>query len=196
MALSPLSPSSLNTKLCASPSLNLQSFLDMAEAKPSSPLKADPMTTPHAEDEINWDEGHSSPFVSEMIPEEGTARKLSNKRELTSTTLDFSPSKQLKMESASFEICEDDTSMPAQDEPTPRPSPAKKDSTANLATLEDALQIDDTSMANDDTEGIDDTCFSAFSEIPNMDMTRFARMGNNSPLKNSTIDQVRTLLSY
>jgi hypothetical protein len=166
----------------------------MAEVKVLSPSKSEPMAIAQAEDEIHWEEGRSSPFSTEVVLEEGTVRKTSGKRELTNMTLDFSPSKQLKMEAASFEICEDHTSMTAREESTPCPSTIQKNSITSLSAVEDTLLIDDTVMANEEEEeGIDDTCFSAFSEIPNMDMTKFARMGNNSPFKNSVMDQVRTI---
>lgn len=37
---------------------------------------------------------------------------------------------------------------------------------------------------------IDDTCFSNFSEVPNTDMTAFARLGQHSPTKQMMFDQV------
>jgi hypothetical protein len=40
----------------------------------------------------------------------------------------------------------------------------------------------------DDT--LDDTCYSAFSEIPNTDMTAFARLGQRSPTKFGAMDEV------
>jgi hypothetical protein len=40
---------------------------------------------------------------------------------------------------------------------------------------------------------VDDSCFSTFSEIPNMDMTKFA-MTRNSPTKHSMLEQVRLWL--
>ena len=56
----------------------------------------------------------------------------------------------------------------------------------------DALLLDTTAMTfHDADENVDDTCFSAFSEVPNMDMTRFAQlgrlgvMGGGSPTKTS-----------
>ncbi|OCK86334.1 hypothetical protein K432DRAFT_284882 [Lepidopterella palustris CBS 459.81] len=49
--------------------------------------------------------------------------------------------------------------------------------------------IDDSEFNPDATSmTMDDTCFSAFSEVPNMDMTKFAMM-RNSPTKPSILDQ-------
>jgi len=59
---------------------------------------------------------------------------------------------------------------------------------SNVPIFEDLeFNPDATSMT------IDDTCFSTFSEIPNMDMTKFDMMGN-SPTKHSMLEQVRPWL--
>jgi hypothetical protein len=82
--------------------------------------------------------------------------------------------------------------MPKSPEKEPVVSPNKH--SASIATLpaDDIESIDGAALNGDDT--IDDTCFSAFSEIPNMEMTRFARMGSQSPSKRSVIaDQVYLL---
>ncbi|KAF2837798.1 hypothetical protein M501DRAFT_995033 [Patellaria atrata CBS 101060] len=44
----------------------------------------------------------------------------------------------------------------------------------------------------DEQTNIDDTCFSAFSEIPNADMTQFARLGQGSPAKTFNMDTAQT----
>lgn len=49
-----------------------------------------------------------------------------------------------------------------------------EESQQDMTQLGDDIEIDNT---------IDDTCFSTFSEIPNTDMTAFARLGQRSPSK-------------
>lgn len=60
--------------------------------------------------------------------------------------------------------------------------------------MDDFSRLDDTEFNPDGPEAtsvdIDDTCFSAFSEMPNLDMTKFAFM-RKSPTKNGLFDQVR-----
>ncbi|KAF2673594.1 hypothetical protein BT63DRAFT_476090 [Microthyrium microscopicum] len=62
--------------------------------------------------------------------------------------------------------------------------------TTHETEAEEDLLIDQTDMTfmtaapEQDREGdVDDTCFSTFSEVPNMDMTNFAQLGNRSPTK-------------
>ena len=46
-----------------------------------------------------------------------------------------------------------------------------------------------------EAESVDDTCFSAFSEVHNADMTKFAQLNGCSPTKSFNImDQVTPLL--
>jgi hypothetical protein len=63
----------------------------------------------------------------------------------------------------------------------------------NMAELDDT-RMDDTEFNPDGPElsslDIDDTCFSAFSEMPGVDMTKFAVL-RNSPTRNGLLDQVR-----
>jgi peptidoglycan hydrolase CwlO-like protein len=63
----------------------------------------------------------------------------------------------------------------------------------NMAELDDT-RMDDTDFNPDGPElsslDIDDTCFSAFSEMPGVDMTKFAVL-RNSPTRNGLRDQVR-----
>jgi hypothetical protein len=66
-------------------------------------------------------------------------------------------------------------------------------STVTSNEISDALM--DGAYSHAETDGdsnIDDTCFSTFSEVPNMDMTNFAALGKRSPTKSSIFgDQVR-----
>jgi hypothetical protein len=147
-----------------------------------------PAVVNSATDETNWEDGPSSPFVTELPVGETSTNKVSVE-DMTTMTLDLTPSRQLKMESAPFQICEDASSMPNPVESTPVVASVKKASSVATIPADDTHSLDGVTTAEDDN--IDDTCFSAFSEVPNMDMTRFARMGNQSPSKHSTIlDQV------
>src|SRR5262249_35305437 len=47
----------------------------------------------------------------------------------------------------------------------------------------------DTSVMSVEDANIDDSCYSAFSEVPNDDMTAFARLGQRSPTKLSFNEQ-------
>lgn len=53
----------------------------------------------------------------------------------------------------------------------------------------DVLEAMNTTIDDDDDANIDDTCFSTFSQVPNTDMTTFARLGQ-SPIKQPVFDQV------
>ncbi|KAF2731841.1 hypothetical protein EJ04DRAFT_514308 [Polyplosphaeria fusca] len=63
---------------------------------------------------------------------------------------------------------------------------------SNLIDVDDLGAGDDTEFNPDGPDftsaDIDDTCFSAFSEMPNLDMTKFAFM-RKSPTKNGLVDQ-------
>lgn len=58
-----------------------------------------------------------------------------------------------------------------------------------VATVDETDVGDITEMTFQEDQTIDDTCFSAFSEVPNTDMTAFARLGQRSPAKSVMADQ-------
>jgi hypothetical protein len=168
--LSPLTPTALNSK---SPASALEPG-SIASKMPGVLQKLD---------DITWDEETSSPFVTELAMDE--APKSSPLKKM-SIIEDNSPSVQLRLEAAPFTICEDETSMPPPKSTVPlsMASPLKN----STATLDS--EVPD---SNDDVEeNVDDTCFSAFSEVPNADMTRFSQLGQRSPTKQLIFDnQVR-----
>jgi hypothetical protein len=204
MALTPLSPAVLNTKISPSTSI-----LEIdTPSKTMAPSRMDvtpskPVQVTNEEDEMCWDDGPSSPFVTTFEGAESRKASAQLPAQDLDLDLDMTPSEQLQMESAPFSICEDETNTPMECEVEP-PTPATVRGTPATTTFhsvqntpvafpsivqqapsfpaktEDMEVFDDTMLGGDDT--IDDTCFSAFSEIPGMDMTRFARMGE-SPSK-------------
>jgi hypothetical protein len=59
-------------------------------------------------------------------------------------------------------------------------------------SLQTENELHDTSSSTATEEAnVDDTCFTAFSEIPNADMTQFAKLGTSSPSKSGLGDMVR-----
>jgi hypothetical protein len=208
MSLSPLSPSAVNTKNPLSPII-LFSTPQTSSKMALSPEKPKPESvspSPQIEAENgNWNEESSSPFVTELpviernvSPSPSAQGTLRGRR---STVEDFSPSgtltanAQLRMEATPFEICEDITSTP----PVVRPQESQLHQqllNPQLESPESSELLDMTAMTITDEEaGIDDTCFSTFSEVPNVDMTKFARLANQSPSKSGYMSvQVRISL--
>jgi hypothetical protein len=142
--------------------------------------------------DIEWDEGKSSPFVTELAMDDPPASKSSPLKTIIDASPikmamdDNSPSVQLRLEAAPFTICEDETSMPPPKSTVPL-------SLASPLKISTAALDSDATDNDDQEENIDDTCFSAFSEIPNADMTRFSQLGQRSPTKQLTFDnQVRS----
>jgi hypothetical protein len=155
-------------------------------AMPPPPLPASKAVT--IEDEVEWDEP-SSPFMTEIGVDGTVSEKMHSaapSRDITET-FPLSPSSQLKREAAPFTICEDETSTPVNQTPTPAALPSKPVMATNV---EDASELmDNTTLTTGEEANIDDTCYSTFSEIPNMDVTKFTRMG--SPSKQNVLqDQV------
>lgn len=159
----------------------------------ATPSKNKPVAIHHEEDDLDWDDGPSSPFVTELAVAADTGLGLPSTRDLTNLTLDLTPSRQLRMESEPFNICEDETSMSPhqQMDSTVLFSPSK-----TVEKVEEPHFADNTEVMEEEGDmTIDDTCFSAFSEVPNLDMTRFARIGQ-SPTKSSIVmDQVSSWTS-
>jgi len=57
------------------------------------------------------------------------------------------------------------------------------------------IEMEATSIDMEEDGNIDDTCFTAFSEVPNTDMTAFARLGQRSPFKQPMFEQVTNTLA-
>ena len=69
--------------------------------------------------------------------------------------------------------------------------------TENEVSVMDGMIMENTEYNPDGPDftsldmGMDDTTFSTFSEMPNVDMTKFAAIGRQSPTRNELYDQVR-----
>jgi hypothetical protein len=192
MTLAPLTPSHLNSKKqvdTASPAFY--------STPPTSNRMAQALVA--CDGEIDWNEDTSSPFLSELTADEKAATPLivennSPKKSPMRETLSqpqLSPSAQLKLDPTPFEICEDETSMPSpigtvteKSIMSPRKHILPDVFSAPVFQDESSELLGDTTyMTTNDDANIDDTCFSTFSEVPNADMTVFARLGQRSPLK-------------
>jgi hypothetical protein len=181
------------------------------------PVKTMPSLVPSNldEDEIDWDEGPSSPFLTE-IPESHNTLGMSSERPQSALTEDILcfdddfPTPQTP-----FKIAEDETStshsVKSSVSSSVRASPSKiafsqsssysfhheetlsstrsinEIQTAQQNRIEESEVADATTLSVDDSL-MDDTCFSTFSQIP--DMTAFAKLGQQSPTKNFKFDQV------
>jgi hypothetical protein len=192
MTLSPLTPSNLNSKKLAetaSPALY--------STPPTSNRMAPALVA--CDGETDWNEDTSSPFLSELTADEKAATtprvehnspKKSPVKEILSQP-QLSSTAQPKLDSTPFEICEDETSMTSPKETiteksivSPRKHPVAEVHSAPVFQDESSELLGDTTyMTINDDANIDDTCFSTFSEVPNADMTVFARLGQRSPLK-------------
>jgi len=64
------------------------------------------------------------------------------------------------------------------------------ENTQNQPVFDDSEFLDNTALNVNDETNIDDTCFSTFSEVPNTDMTMFAKLGQRSPTKQPGFDSV------
>jgi hypothetical protein len=175
--------------------------------------------------EMNWDEGPSSPFVSEVVEDKenihaaGVSRSTSSSAptEVIQRDLDeigIEPTPIMAKHRTPFRIAEDETctfhtskstiSRSAAASPTkPALSRTCTQSSHESVTVTSQSSYESrsthrvTSFGTDagdftamEDPNIDDTCFSTFSEIPNTDMTAFARLGQRSPTKQMLFDQV------
>jgi hypothetical protein len=203
MTLSPLSPNAVNSKsptIFSTPQTNSKMALSPVKTLNQSPSLAPSIVA----DEENWTEETSSPFVTELPVSERSLSPSSIQATLRnhlspinefSSTETLTPGARLRLEATPFEICEDRTSTP----------PVLKSHSLDLSELpplpkpdtpESSELLDMTAMTvGEDDAGIDDSCFSTFSEVPNADMTAFARLTNQSPSKYGYISaQVRRTL--
>ncbi|KAF2426257.1 hypothetical protein EJ08DRAFT_736438 [Tothia fuscella] len=186
------------------------------------------------ESEMQWDEGPSSPFLSQVVDD----TQIDNENAMLSAIKPFALSEvapseadekenreefdntPLKSKSQTpFTIVEDDTctyqsvkstaftshsvvasptksltrtsSSRSVHEETTVTSQFKQEyqSQTQLRTaFDDSELIEPVSGVLNDDDNIDDTCFSTFSQVPNTDMTAFARLGQ-SPTKRFDFDQ-------
>ena len=236
--LSPLSPSKANALGSNIPSPSNLTPNKMAPGSPAkSPLKtqigANKQATPVRSNvyddgnnsETDWDEGRSSPFVSQLVEDKENARfntamtsRSSSSgmtedihRDFDDMGLEDAPPTVTKLRTP-FKIAEDETSTfhSTRSVVSRTASPAKPtlsrtstqsssesvsvtthssyESRSNHRVISFGTEAGDFTAMED--ANIDDTCFSTFSEVPNTDMTAFARLGQRSPTKQMMFDQV------
>jgi hypothetical protein len=207
----------------------------MPSSPSKSPLKtqlgtnkqATPVRSNADDIEINWDEGPSSPFLSELVEDKENihsdmaSRSTSSSaptevihRDVDDIGVEATPPTITKHRTP-FNIAEDETctfhtskssmiSRSAAASPTrPALSRTTTQSSHGSVTVTSQASYESRSShrvvsygteAGDftamDEPNMDDTCFSTFSEVPNTDMTAFARLGQRSPTKQMLFDQV------
>jgi hypothetical protein len=199
MALSPISSAALNAKIPSTPPAaddttwhdppsspfvdnvdNTFSNLGFADEnqplatpndKENTPLKqipsSKPISTPLANiDDDQWTEPTPRAKVKQLSPVKATPSRRSPENQ--------SP---VKASSTVSRIPEDSTLR------------GNEGLTIAMRMMEETrVETTSNALLDDFDDTIDDTCFSAFSEVPNTDMTAFARLGQRSPTK--TMDQV------
>lgn len=215
--LSPANPSSLNFTNSPSPmQFGTPSKLPVKTMHSHVPSNAD-------EDEIDWDEGPSSPFVTETPEDQENFSAMASVRPqsvMTEDILQFddeitAPIAPISAPQTPFQIAEDETStyhsIKSTVSSSVRVSPSKvaysqsssysshEETTSSTCyvnqnqpvqkiRIEEFEAADATSLSVEDSI-MDDTCFSTFSQVP--DMTAFAKLGQQSPTKQFMFDQVR-----
>ena len=235
--LSPLSPSKANALGSMIPSPLSLTPNKMAPGLPTkSPLKtqigANKQATPVHNNiyddgnnsEVNWDEGRSSPFVSELVEDKENARSNTAmtsqstssgmteviERDFDDMGMDSAPPTVTKHRTP-FRIAEDETSTFHSTRSTvSRTASPIKPTLSRTSTQSSSESVSVTTHSSYESrsnhrvislgteggeltamdENIDDTCFSTFSEVPNTDMTAFARLGQRSPTKQMLFEQV------
>lgn len=178
------------------------------------------------EDEIDWDEGPSSPFVTELPEDQENLSAMAAVRPpsaMTEEILRFdddeitaSIAASIPIPETPFSIAEDETStirtfktvsssvrvspskvaysrsssQSSHEEITSTTRYSNENQSAQQFRVEESHAAESTSLSLDDSIA-DDTCFSMFSQVP--DMTSFAKLGQKSPTKQFTFDQVGPL---
>lgn len=236
--LAPLSPMAVNAR---TPETASRSVKFESPALTATPVAKVART--EDEDEINWDDPASSPFVANVAQESPSASKelangvsSSGQHSPNDVALPNSSDDDLTTTSTKntkgprkFDVLEDQENIAI----TPRPpvtsaSPAKlsvvqpafnevlpwsggmpslteenvrrnrnladtAEATVNThkqAIFDESEFLDSTALNVNEETNIDDTCFSTFSEVPNADMTVFAKLGQRSPTKQLSFDSV------
>lgn len=175
------------------------------------------------EDEIDWDEGPSSPFVTEIPEGQENFTAMASVRPPSVMTEDIlrfdddeitaSIAATIPIPQTPFDIAEDETSTfqtaksvsssitlsptkvaysrstnySSHEETTSTTRHIIENQSTQQTRLEEFQVADVTSLSLDDSV-MDDTCFSTFSQVP--DMTSFNRLGQKSPTKQFMFDQV------
>ncbi|KAF2085017.1 hypothetical protein K490DRAFT_68217 [Saccharata proteae CBS 121410] len=209
--LSPIPSASLNAR---TPSTARRVALgSAARNSPKSPLiNMDDMS-----DEVTWEDGPSSPFIStvdqENVPPGGIESKTESRKssvQIDENTVQLAPKSSSRpppvAQTPSKSSRKNSVVSIIHDGEEAVSSPALRDNEGltkaieimqedgndptfgdisyynqgtNLEAEEPAEEADEDPM---EETNVDDTCFSAFSEVPNADMTQFARLGR-SPTK-------------
>lgn len=170
--------------------------------------------------EPSYAEAPSSPFISlvdqENVPPESRtseAEKLEDKKQnfdeqtaQASPKIVLSPLKSSRSRANStFTLRKASPAVEASTPPTAPSEPTLRDN-EGLTVAIDAMEADKVSNLGDisfyqpavstlekEEEDVDNTCFSTFSEVPNTDMTMFAKLGQRTPGKHSV--SVHSLLT-
>lgn len=175
------------------------------------------------EDEINWDEGPSSPFVTELPEDQENLSAMAVVRPPSAMNEDIlrfdddeitaSIAASIPIPETPFAIAEDETSTTrtfkavsgsvkvspskvaysrssshsSHEEITSTTRYSNENQSTQQIRVEESHAAEFTSLSLDDSV-VDDTCFSMFSQVP--DMTSFAKLGQKSPTKQFIFDQV------
>jgi hypothetical protein len=176
------------------------------------------------EDEIDWDEGPSSPFLTETPEDQENFSAMASVRTqsvMTEDILRFDDDEittsiaPISAPQTPFKIAEDETSTyntvkstvsssvrlspskiaysqsssySSHEQTTSSTSYIKQNQPVQQIQSEESEAVDTTSLSVEDSM-MDDTCFSTFSQAP--DMTAFAKLGQQSSTKQFNFDQVR-----
>ncbi|KIW08076.1 uncharacterized protein PV09_01014 [Verruconis gallopava] len=226
-ALSPVKASALNSKIPTPQSLTPTKMSSTHASR--SPLKAQLSASGQATpvrdncdgNEIDWDEGTSSPFVSDLAEDKENIESVMPSRSTSSSALtevihrdtdgmDLDVLSTATKHRTPFKIAEDETcTFHTSKSIVSRTSSPSKPALSRTSTQssQDSISITThssfasrnshrvTSFGTDAGDftmvepDLDDTCFSVFSEIPNADMTAFARLGQQSPTKRMAVDE-------
>jgi len=170
------------------------------------------------EDDINWDEGPSSPFLSEVVEDKENLHNMFSRSTSSTAPTEVIPRHldDIGVEVTSraprtpFQIAEDETCTFHTSKSiisTSRASSPTKPVFSRASTHESIIVTSQSShesrsshrvisygtdigdITMNEDPNIDDTCFSTFSEVPNTDMTAFANLGQHSPTKQMLFDQ-------
>ncbi|KAK8226782.1 hypothetical protein HDK77DRAFT_115980 [Phyllosticta capitalensis] len=172
-----------------------------------------PLVNMEGNPEPSYAEAPSSPFISlvdqENVPPESRtseAEKLEDKKQnfdeqtaQASPKIVLSPLKSSRSRANStFTPRKASPAVEASTPPTAPSEPTLRDN-EGLTVAIDAMEADKVSNLGDisfyqpavstlekEEEDVDNTCFSTFSEVPNTDMTMFAKLGQRTPGKHST----------
>lgn len=217
----PLSPANLNTLNISTKSPPSMQF-DTPSKLPANTMADNVPSNPY-EDEIDWDEGPSSPFVTEIPEDQESLSAMAAVRPPSAMTEDIlrfdddeitaSIAASIPIPETPFSIAEDETSTTrtyktvsssvkisptkvaysrssshsSHEEITSTTRYSNENQPVQQFRVAESYAAESTSLSLDDSV-VDDTCFSMFSQVP--DMTSFAKLVQKSPMKQFSFDQV------